>query len=223
MAGACHEAAHAVVARHLGLILRSAELGARAGFVEVSSGGIFEAYFLVAGYVAELRAFGWKDSLYLCFRASSDYERLYGLLAPYLGKDQLSAYKLKLEDDVAGFLYQPEIWGCVCRFADELLRSRQLGAKDCTKLTNGVPRASLTEIQHTMLSPVLHNHIGRRIGKANRVEQEKLLAEAVEKLRPAFSITPPLAHINRALIEDGYAPDEAERLMLDVYSFWLAR
>jgi hypothetical protein len=226
MAGACHEAAHAVVARRLGLVLRTAsysvsKLGARTGFVEVSPGGIFEACFLVAGYVAELRAFGWKDSLYLSLRASSDFERLYRLLAPYLGKDQLSVYKLKLEDDVGGFLYQPGIWGRVCQFAEALLKFRYLGSEDCTRLTDPVPRARLADIQHTMLCPVLHNHIGRRIGRAKHQELEKLLREAVEKLRVAFSVFPPLADICRALIEEGYAPDEAESLMLDVYSFWL--
>jgi hypothetical protein len=227
MAGACHEAGHAVAARHLGLIVagasynHSAKSGERCGRVKHSSCGIFSAFCLIAGQVAELRAIGQKDSQYVRLCGWSDREQFRKLVHDYLSAAQFEAYQRKLEDDVAGFLYQPEVWKLLHRFAEELLRHGSLTHRDCMSLTKDVPRARLVDIQQTMLDPNFHNHIGRRIGLANRLHMENLIREAVEKLRPAFGRTPPLSDIYRAFIEEGYSEEEAERLWLEVYGFWL--
>ena len=226
ISGACHEAGHAIVARHLGLVIREAsyalgENGQHTGYVDYLPCGIFEAYPLVAGYVAQLKAAGRKESMHFAVGSFSDYQRLQELLHPYLGRDQLSAYEYKLEDDVAGFLNQPEVWNCVVDFAEALSRSGHLSSLECMRLTDEVPQAKLVEAQQTLLSAVLHNHFGRRIGQAKRVQQEKLLSEAVERLRPAFQIRPPFDEIRRTLQYEGYSKDQTGQVMLNVYSFWL--
>ncbi|HEY5911353.1 MAG TPA: hypothetical protein VJA21_12190 [Verrucomicrobiae bacterium] len=222
ISGACHEAGHAVVARHLGLLIREANYnGHPGGYVDLLPCAIFDAYPLVAGYVAQLMAAGKKESIHFRVEASSDYQRIWGLLRPHLDKDQLSAYEYKLEDDVAGFLNQPEVWKCVVRFGEALSRSGHLTSDECMRLTDELPRATLVEAQQTLLSPVLHNHFGRRLGRAKRAQQEKLLSEAVEKLRPAFQIRPPFGDIRRTLQYEAYSMDKVEQVMLDVYSFWL--
>lgn len=223
--GACHEAGHAVVARHLGLLIREATYaigygGCDSGHVDYLPCAIFEAYPMVAGYVAHLKAAGKKKSMHLSIAASSDFQRLRSVLGPHLDFDQAYTYQCKLEDDVAGFLYKPEVWKCVVGFAGALNRSGRLNSRECMRLTEDVPRATFADIQRKMLTPTLHDHMGR-FGRKKRAQQEKLIGEIVERLRPAFHIHPPFDDIRRLLQHEGYSKDEVERLMRDTYAFWL--
>jgi len=225
--GACHEAGHAIAACHLGLVIREASFtgaevrgGASCGYVDSTPGGVFDAYVAVAGCVAQLRAVGQKESFFIFFQAQADYNPLRELFAPYLDKAHFEAYRRKLEDDVAGFLYQRGVWEYVSRFAKELLLGSPLPCGDCMRLTDEVPRAKLVEIQQIMLSPTFHNHMGRRVGHAKRLELERMLREAVEAVRPAFGKAPSFDGFERALMEEGYSEDEAEKLRLELSSFW---
>src|ERR1017187_8642367 len=227
LAGACHEAGHAIVSRHLGQPVREASYevgeskGEAKGQVMVPPCGIFELWVNVAGCVAELLALGQKDNGYIRFCAISDGARLHQQLSQYLEKWQIRAYRRKLENDVAEFLYQPAIWKCVCRFAEELLRSGWLGAKDCTRLTDDVPKANLAEVRRTMLNPTFHNRIGPRFGRKQLLAQKQWVREAVERLPSAFHIRPSLEVVMDWLDDGDYSSDEKKKLLSDVYAFWL--
>ena len=224
ISGACHEAGHALIARQLGLLVREANYtigqdGCGGGHVDHLPCAFFEAYLAVAGYVAQCMAAGKTESMHFRVGAYPDYLDLWKLLHPYLDETQANAYQYKLEDDVAGLLNQPEVWKCVVRFGEALFRSGHLAACECMRLTAEIPRIRLVEAQRTMLSPILHDHFGRRIGRAKRAQQEKLLGEVVEKLRPAFQIRPLFSDIRRTLLYEGYSEEEVERLMHDAYGF----
>jgi hypothetical protein len=223
----CHEAGHAVAARHLGLPLRNAFYklerkrgNQSAGGVEWLPCGIFDVYAAVARYVSALRHAGRKDSMFLRFAALRDRAQLGELLNDYLCADQIDAYEVKLEDDVAGFLYQPDVWKIVTDFAEKLVRCGSLASKDCMLITEDVPLASLAEIRQMMLDPTFHNYIGRPIGRAKRLMLEKLLVEAVDKLRPAFEDSPDLEHHVDALIDTGYSKHEARAWIRPLFDFW---
>lgn len=219
---ACHEAGHVIMARHLNAPIRSAFYCSfeRKGAVESLNVGVFNAPILAAGYVAALRAADRKDSMCLRLDGFSDREKIQRLLGDYLSEHQLFSYVLKLEDDVAGFLYQPHVWELVVNFANELARNGSLDQQACMLLTQAVPRANLSEYRATMLEPRLHNHIGRRIGRSKLSDLETALRAAVARLNSAFDVSPGLEQLLYELVDNGYSEFEAASFLRPFYEFW---
>ena len=193
---ACHEGGHVVAARHLGLFVEEAFYDPKAkhfsrpGYVKWQAFGVLDAPVLAAGHVAALRQAGRKDSSILRTQAIDDRSMLRSLLADYLSPEQFEAYELKLEDDIAHFLYRPEVWEIVTDFAERLVNGGSLNAEECMRLTKKLPVASWSDIKRMMLDPSFHNHMERRIGRTRRSTLERRLDEAVKRLPAAFEFHP---------------------------------
>lgn len=225
LAGAIHEAGHVIAARHLGLAVNSVIYlpgadGAAYGCVEALPCGVFDAYVLAAGHVAHLRAAGRKFSLPIRLAAFPDRERIRESLGQGLTKDQFYTYLFKIEDDVAGFLYQAQVWEIVTKVGEALATSGFLEGIDCMALTEDVPTVALAEIQRIMVDPAFHNHMGRRFSRAERAEMDKLLTEAVRLIRPAFEKAPDLVGLAASLQDEGYSSREAENMLRPHQEFW---